>query len=109
MTAGLVPGLNRPGGNITGACLFLNELSAKKLGMPRDVLQQIKVIADAGTERETDAAFATISRKKAGALMVGADPFFLGQREQIVALSARHAIPPVYELREFASSAGDEA
>jgi ABC-type uncharacterized transport system substrate-binding protein len=43
--AGLVPNLNRPGGNVTGVHLFLSKLSAKKLGLLRDLLPQATVIA----------------------------------------------------------------
>jgi putative ABC transport system substrate-binding protein len=43
--AGLVPNLNRPGGNVTGVNLFLSNLSAKKLGLLRDLLPQATVIA----------------------------------------------------------------
>src|SRR5262249_10353694 len=43
--AGLVPNLNRPGGNVTGVHLFLSNLSAKKLGLLRDLLPQGTVIA----------------------------------------------------------------
>ena len=43
--AGLVPNLNRPGGNVTGVHLFLTNLSAKKLGLLRDLLPQATVIA----------------------------------------------------------------
>ena len=42
--SGLVPNLNRPGGNLTGVHLFLSNLSAKKLGLLRDLLPQATVI-----------------------------------------------------------------
>src|SRR5262249_49287069 len=42
----------------------------------------------------------------AGALVVGADPFLTGQREQLVALASRHAVPSIYAWREFADSGG---
>jgi putative ABC transport system substrate-binding protein len=43
---------------------------------------------------------------QAGALIVGSDPFFYSQRDQIVALAARHAVPAVYERRQFAEAGG---
>ena len=67
--------------------------------------QQIH-IHRASSEAELDSAFATFGQLRAGALLVGADPFFLTQRERIVALAARHTIPAVYEQREFAVAGG---
>ena len=63
-------------------------------------------ILKASSESEIDAAFASLVQLQAGALLVGADPFFVGRREQLVALAARHAVPAIYELREFAASGG---
>jgi putative ABC transport system substrate-binding protein len=67
-----------------------------------------KVIAifNAKSELEIDAAFAEIVQARPGALLVAADPFFNSRREQIVALAARHAIPAIYEWREFAQAGG---
>jgi len=45
VVAGLVSSFNRPGGNITGVHLFLTELNAKKLGLMRDLLPQVKAMA----------------------------------------------------------------
>ena len=42
----------------------------------------------------------------AGALLVGSDPFFNSERDQIIALAARHAMPAIYEGREFAAAGG---
>jgi putative ABC transport system substrate-binding protein len=66
---------------------------------------QIHVL-NAGNEGEIDAAFARILELHAEALFVAADPFFTGRRDQIVALAARHAIPAVYEVREFPTAGG---
>jgi putative tryptophan/tyrosine transport system substrate-binding protein len=63
-------------------------------------------ILKAGTESEIDAAFATLLQLQGGGLVVGTDPFFISRREQLVALAARHAVPAIYELREFAAAGG---
>ena len=63
-------------------------------------------IFNASSESEIDAAFIAIAQQRLGALVVGNDPFFLGRREQLVALAARHAIPVVYDVREFADAGG---
>src|SRR5258705_4588184 len=46
----------------------------------------------------------TLVQLHAGALVVGADPFLSGRREQLVALASRHAVPAIYAWREFADS-----
>jgi putative tryptophan/tyrosine transport system substrate-binding protein len=63
-------------------------------------------ILKASTESEIDAAFATLVQLHADALVVGADPFFYSQREQLAALAARHAVPTMYEWREFVAAGG---
>jgi len=63
-------------------------------------------ILKAGTEGEIDAAFASLVELRAGALVVGNDPFFNSRREQLVALASRHAVPAIYEWREFAAAGG---
>jgi putative ABC transport system substrate-binding protein len=60
----------------------------------------------AGTEREIDAAFTSLSQLKAGALVVGADSFFAAQRDQLVALASSHAIPVIYPFREWVTAGG---
>jgi hypothetical protein len=65
------------------------------------------VVVKATTESEFEPAFARLSRERAGALLVAADSFFNSRREKLVALSARHPIPAIYEFREFAEAGGD--
>jgi putative ABC transport system substrate-binding protein len=60
----------------------------------------------ASSEQELDAAFASFTERRVGALFVGADPVFMARREQIVALAARHALPASYYSREFVASGG---
>jgi putative ABC transport system substrate-binding protein len=64
------------------------------------------IVASASSEREFDTAFATLVHQRAGALVVGADAFFLGLRDQIVALAGRHALPTIYAQREYAAAGG---
>ena len=63
-------------------------------------------ILKAGTEREIDAAFSTLAEVQAEALLVGGNPLFDTQREQLVALAARRAVPAIYSEREFAVAGG---
>jgi putative tryptophan/tyrosine transport system substrate-binding protein len=64
-------------------------------------------VLSAGTGRDLDTAFASISQPQSSMLLVKSDPFFLGRaRAQIVALAARYAIPASYGFREFTSAGG---
>jgi len=63
-------------------------------------------VLKAGTEGEIDAAFASLVQQQAGALVVDPDSLFNAQREQLVALASRHAVPAIYEGRSFAAVAG---
>jgi len=71
----------------------------------RAVGQQILVV-EAGNDAELDAAFAALVQHRAGALAVTGDMFFNARLERIVALPARHAIPAIHSLREFAVAGG---
>ena len=63
-------------------------------------------VLKAGSESEIDSAFGSLIQLHADALVVGADPFLSGQRERLVALASRHAVPAIYAWREFAASGG---
>ena len=63
-------------------------------------------VLSATTERDIDTAFAILIREQAGALIVGTDPFFITQLDQLVSLAAHHAVPTVYFLRECAMAGG---
>jgi putative ABC transport system substrate-binding protein len=64
------------------------------------------LILNAGSEREIDAAFASLVEQRANAIIVGADSFFSSRRDQLVGLAARHALPAMYFVREFVDIGG---
>jgi putative tryptophan/tyrosine transport system substrate-binding protein len=134
---GLVPSLNRPGGNLTGATFLTVALGAKRLEFLHELVPRAAVIAmlayasrpDADsqiseaqaatramglqlrvftvrTEAEIEPAFTAILQYNPGGLLVGTDPFFTTQRHRLAALAARHLVPAIYSLREYAEAGG---
>jgi putative tryptophan/tyrosine transport system substrate-binding protein len=75
------------------------ELAAQALG------QQL-IIAPVSSEGEFDGAFTSIVGRGAKALLVGTGPFLTSNRERVVALAVRYAIPAIYALREFVEAGG---
>ena len=73
--------------------------AARSLGLELHVLK-------ASTERDFDGVFANLIQLRAGGLVIGGDPFFTGRQEQLAALAAGHAVPTVYENREFVAAGG---
>jgi len=63
-------------------------------------------VLKATSESEIDAAFASLARLRADALVVAGDPFLSRRRKRIVALASRHAVPAIYAWREFAAVGG---
>jgi putative ABC transport system substrate-binding protein len=63
-------------------------------------------ILTASSESEIAAAFSDLNQRQAGALVVEADSFFARQRDQLVELAARHAVPSIYWFPEFARAGG---
>jgi ABC-type uncharacterized transport system substrate-binding protein len=63
-------------------------------------------IERAGNAREIDSAFQAFAQQRAGALLVGADPYFNSQRALVIAPAARLSLPAIYEWREFAEAGG---
>jgi putative tryptophan/tyrosine transport system substrate-binding protein len=75
------------------------ETAARALG------RQI-VVAKAGTDRDFETVFETLALRSIQALVIGGDPFFNSQAQQLVALAGRYAIPTIYPLNEFAAVGG---
>jgi len=64
------------------------------------------IIVKAGTEQEISAAFSTVAKSGAGALLVGGGPFFNGRRNQLIGLAALHAIPASYVFSGHVAAGG---
>jgi putative ABC transport system substrate-binding protein len=64
------------------------------------------IILSASTEHEIDTAFVSVAQRRAGALLIQAEPFLIDHRDQIAALAARHLIPTCYPLPEDAIAGG---
>jgi putative tryptophan/tyrosine transport system substrate-binding protein len=63
-------------------------------------------VVHASTERDIDTAFATLIQMRARALVIGPDTFFISQSKQLAALTVRHAIPAIFQYREFPLTGG---
>jgi putative tryptophan/tyrosine transport system substrate-binding protein len=64
------------------------------------------VVLNAAADRDLDAAFTTLVREQAGALLVGSDPFFFSRRQRLVELAARYAVPAIYDWRDYPAIGG---
>ena len=133
---GLVTSLARPGGNLTGVNFFVAELAAKRLGILHELIPaagRVGVLIDpypsaeseqhdvetaarsigleinvlnATNNRAIDAASAAFVRERLDALYVGSGPLFSSRRVHVVSLAMRHAIPTIYNVRQFPDVGG---
>jgi len=76
-----------------------SQAAAHTLGLHLHVL-------NASTEHDFDAVFAKLIQLRAGGLVIGPDAFFAARSEQLAALAVRHAVPAVFENREFVAAGG---
>jgi putative ABC transport system substrate-binding protein len=85
----------------TRAETILSELqtAAHTLGLQLHVLH-------ATTDRDFDGVFASLAQLRAGGLVIGGEPFFNSRSEQLGALTSRHAVPTIYQLRQFVAAGG---
>jgi putative ABC transport system substrate-binding protein len=132
---GLVASLNRPGGNLTGVSFLVNEISAKRMQLLRELVPAARriavlvnptdlsneatardvqpaagelevVVVEAATGRDINLAFARLAREKIDALFVAANLWFTSRRAQFAVLSARYQLPATYHRRSFVEAGG---
>ena len=82
------------------------EPDAKESEAAANTLGQKLLIVKGTSERELEAAFATLAHERAGALCVNIDPFFFRAKDQIISLAARFSLPAIYPLRDFVNAGG---
>ena len=83
-----------------------SEVATDSAQSAANVLGLRLLILNASSQRGIEAAFATLGKERVGALLVSGDSFLVAQRDQIVALAARHAVPAMYHRREFTVAGG---
>jgi putative ABC transport system substrate-binding protein len=98
-TATLIGVLVNPTGPNLQAVSRDLQAAARTVGLPIHVLH-------ANTERDFDTVFATLVQLRVSALVIGTDTFFNSQSGRLAALTVRHAVPAIYQYREFAAAGG---
>jgi putative tryptophan/tyrosine transport system substrate-binding protein len=84
----------------------LAQSTAKNLGATARTLGLQMHVLHASTERDFETVFASLLQLRAGALVIGPDALFNSRLEQLAALALRHAVPTVYQFREFPVAGG---
>ncbi|MGZ5127340.1 MAG: ABC transporter substrate-binding protein [Burkholderiales bacterium] len=132
---GLVTSLARPASNVTGVTQLNVVVAPKRLESLHELIPSAASLAllvnpantttdtkelqeaartlrlelhvlNASTERDLDGVFAKLVQLRAGGLVIAPDPLFVSQSNQLAALTVRHAVPAVFETREFAAAGG---
>jgi putative tryptophan/tyrosine transport system substrate-binding protein len=99
-TATIIAALVNPTNPVLAETLTRDlEAAARTLGLKLHVLH-------ASGERDFDTVFASLGRLRAGGLVIGADAMFNSRSEQLAMLALRHALPAIYQFREFVSAGG---
>jgi len=82
------------------------ESETREIEATARAIGQKLIVVKASSEQEIDAAFSTVAKSGAGALLAGGGPFFNGRRNQLIGLAALHAIPASYFERGYVDAGG---
>jgi putative tryptophan/tyrosine transport system substrate-binding protein len=75
------------------------QLAAATLGLQLQILH-------ASNEADFDAAFARLIELRVGALAIGGDAYFTSRSKELAALALHHAVPAIYQFRDFTAAGG---
>ena len=98
-TATAVALLVNPANPTTASLSKVVQVAASKRGLQLHIL-------DASIERDFDTVFAALIRFRASGLVIGPDALFTARKEQLAAIALQHAVPAIYQFREFAAAGG---
>jgi putative ABC transport system substrate-binding protein len=73
--------------------------AARVLGLQLHILH-------ATADRDFEAVFANLAQLRAGALAIGGDAFLISRSEQLAALALRHAVPTIFQYRDYVVAGG---
>jgi putative ABC transport system substrate-binding protein len=96
----------------TNIALLINPTNPSAETLSRDLRAAARTLGvelhvlGASNERDIDDAFTTLVQMRAGALVIGNDPIFNSRGERLAALTARHAVPAIFQFREFIAAGG---
>jgi ABC-type uncharacterized transport system substrate-binding protein len=85
---------------------YFSALETRELQAAATVLGVRLLLLNASSPHEIEVAFANLVAQRAGAFLLGTDPFFMTARDQLVALANRHTVPAIYPFREDAAAGG---
>jgi putative ABC transport system substrate-binding protein len=84
----------------------LTEMTTKEMQAAARALGLELHVLNASTEGDFDAAFAKLIQLRAGGLVIGGGPFLISRSERLAVLAARHAVPTIFQYRDFAVAGG---
>jgi len=96
----------------TAVALLINpansagETASRELLSAANALALQALVVHASSPRDFDGIFKSLSERRIGALVIGADSFLNAQGRQLAEVALRHRLPAVHEVREFAAAGG---